>query len=172
MVTFQDPALHTCNFPSCNSTRFLRIRWASWGQEALFSQGWVQPPLCPHTVIHSVFCHVWLCEPRDCNPPGSSIHRISQARIPECIAISFSKGSSEPRDQTHISYVPYIEGGFLTTSTTWETPPYSWSTINNCWDEFFPFKLRNQVLALMSMPRWSDSKVEENSGALSPVFGT
>ena len=41
----------------------------------------------------------------DCGPPGSSVHRISQARILEWLTISFSRGSSCPRDQTHISCV-------------------------------------------------------------------
>ena len=35
----------------------------------------------------------------DCSPPGSSVHGISQARILEWVAISFSRGSSWPRDQ-------------------------------------------------------------------------
>jgi len=35
-----------------------------------------------------------LCDPMDCNPPGSSIHGIFQARILEWVAISFSRGSS------------------------------------------------------------------------------
>ena len=39
----------------------------------------------------------------DCSLPGSSVHRISQARALEWIAISFSSGSSWPRDQTCIS---------------------------------------------------------------------
>ena len=39
----------------------------------------------------------------DCSPPGSSVHGISQARILEWIAISFSRGYSCPCDQTHIS---------------------------------------------------------------------
>ena len=38
----------------------------------------------------------------DCSLPGSPVHGISQARIWEWIAISFSKGSSQPRDGTHI----------------------------------------------------------------------
>ena len=46
-----------------------------------------------------------LCNPRDCSPPGSSIHGILQARIPEWVAVPSSRGSSWPRDQTHISYV-------------------------------------------------------------------
>ena len=41
----------------------------------------------------------------DCSPVGSSIHGISQARIVECIAISFSRGSSQLRDQTHASCI-------------------------------------------------------------------
>ena len=35
----------------------------------------------------------------DCNPPGSSVHGVSQARVLEWIAVSFSRGSSRPRDQ-------------------------------------------------------------------------
>ena len=48
-----------------------------------------------------------LCDPMDCSPPGSSVHRILQARILEGIVISFSKGSSWPRDPTGVSYVSY-----------------------------------------------------------------
>ena len=44
-----------------------------------------------------------LCDPRDCNPPGSPIHGILQARILECIAIPFSRVSSWPRDPTLVS---------------------------------------------------------------------
>ena len=46
---------------------------------------------------------VWLCDPVDCSPPGSSIHGILQARILEWVAISFSRGSSPPRDWTQVS---------------------------------------------------------------------
>ena len=44
-----------------------------------------------------------LCNPVDCSPPGSSVHGIPQARILEWVAIPFSRGSSQPRDGTHIS---------------------------------------------------------------------
>ena len=46
-----------------------------------------------------------LCDPMDYSPPGSSVHGISQARILERVAISSSRGASQPRDQTCISYV-------------------------------------------------------------------
>ena len=46
-----------------------------------------------------------LCDPVDCSPPGSSIHEILQARILEWVAISFSRGSSGPRDWTQVSRI-------------------------------------------------------------------
>ena len=46
-----------------------------------------------------------LCDPMDCSLPGSSICGISQARILEWVAVSFSRGSSQPRDQTQVSCI-------------------------------------------------------------------
>ena len=39
-----------------------------------------------------------LCDPMDSSLPGSSIHSIFQARVLEWVAISFSRGPSQPRD--------------------------------------------------------------------------
>ena len=47
--------------------------------------------------------YVQLCKPMDCSLTGSSVHGIFQARILEWVAISFSRGSSRPWDQTHVS---------------------------------------------------------------------
>ena len=41
----------------------------------------------------------------DCSPPGSFIHRVFQARVPEWVAISFSWGPSWPRDRTRVSRI-------------------------------------------------------------------
>ena len=49
-----------------------------------------------------------LCDLVDCSPPGSSVHGILQARTLEWVAVSSSRGSSRPRDQTHVSYVSCI----------------------------------------------------------------
>ena len=49
-----------------------------------------------------------LCDPVDCSPLGFSVHGILQARILEWVAVSSSRGSSQPRDQTRISYVSCI----------------------------------------------------------------
>ena len=43
-----------------------------------------------------------LCNPMDCSLPGSSVHGIFQARVLEWVAISFSRGSSQPRDGTRV----------------------------------------------------------------------
>ena len=56
-----------------------------------------------------------LCDPVDCSPPSSSVHGISQARILECVAVPFSRGSSRPRDWTQVSC---IVGRFF---TVWAT---------------------------------------------------
>ena len=58
-----------------------------------------------------------LCDPMDYSLPGSSIHEISQARILEQIVISFSSGSSWPRDRTGVSH---IEGRLFTVWTSRE----------------------------------------------------
>ena len=57
----------------------------------------------------SVSCSVYptLLDPMDCSP---SVHGILQARIPERVAMPFSRGSSQPRDQT---WVFCISGRFL-----------------------------------------------------------
>ena len=70
---------------------------------------------CPNVRPHGLY------------PPGFSVHRISQARILEWVAISFSRGSSRPRDRTQVSH---IAGGFFT----------SWATRGVChpvWHDLF-----------------------------------
>ena len=53
---------------------------------------------------------VWLCLTL-CDPMNYTIHGILQARIPEWIAVPFSRRSSQPRDQTQVSH---IAGRFFT----------------------------------------------------------
>jgi len=45
------------------------------------------------------------CDPMDCSLPRSSVHGILQARTLEWVAIPFSKGPSQPRDQTQVSWI-------------------------------------------------------------------
>ena len=48
---------------------------------------------------------VWLRDPMDCSPPGSSVYVMFQARILEWVAISFSRGTSWPRDWIWVSCI-------------------------------------------------------------------
>ena len=82
----------------------------------------ISPLTPPRTLLISVMCcsfvvvvqsldHVQLfCDPMNCRPPGS-VHGISQARILQWVAISFSSESSSPRDRSHICC---ISGEFFT----------------------------------------------------------
>ena len=90
-----------------------------------------QPPCCHghrpqahdrdtmHVCLVAQSC-LTLHDPMDCSLPGSSVHWISQARILEQIAISFSGESSQPRDETTFLTSPSLAGRFFTTSSTWE----------------------------------------------------
>ena len=57
------------------------------------------------------------CDSMDCSPPGSFVHGILQARILEWVAMSFSRGSSQPRDWTQVSQTA---GRFFTVWATWK----------------------------------------------------
>ena len=84
-----------------------------------------------------------LCDPVDWGLPGSSVHGIFQARVLEWIAISFSRGSSWPRDRT---WFPHIVGRRF---TVWATREALWNKCNKQYksyvsqileDKFFSFK--------------------------------
>ena len=81
-----------------------------------FSQPW----FWISKLVNKMFMSVWVCvkllqacltlrDPMDCSPPGSSVHRILQARVLEWVAISSSRKSSQPRDRTHVSCISCID---------------------------------------------------------------
>ena len=80
-----------------------------------FLKEFITKILLEHLIMNScvrVFSHfsqVEVCNPTVCSLPGSSVHGILQARTLESVAISSSRGSSQPRDQTRISSVSYID---------------------------------------------------------------
>ena len=87
------------------------------------------PALCMKwSEVKSLSCVQLFATPMDCSPPGSSVHGIFQARILEWVAISFSRGSSQPRDQTRVSR---IVGRRFTIWATREALPYA--KINSKW---------------------------------------
>ena len=74
----------------------------------------------------------------DCSPPGSPVHGILQAKILEWLSMPSSRGSSRPRDWTHVSSVSCVPGGYFTISATWEAlcvnrgwVPYIWGWLEH-----------------------------------------
>ena len=78
-----------------------------------------------------------LCDPMDCSPPGSSVCEILQAGIWEWVAISFSRGSSDPG----------IEPG----SPTWQADSLPSGKVKKVKD--FPTREAQEVLCLPQMRR-------------------
>ena len=66
------------------------------------------------------FSRVWLCDPMNCSPIGTSVHGIFPSRILEWVAISSSRGSSRSRDQTHISCISCTGRQILYNWAIWE----------------------------------------------------
>ena len=71
--------------------------------------------------------------PHECSSPGSSVHSISLARILEWVAISSSRRSSWPRDQTFISFISFTEGIFFTVEPSGK--PKKLGDASNHWKE-------------------------------------
>ena len=70
-------------------------------------------PLLWRTVCAYAQSCLTLCSPMDYSPPGSSVHGISQGRILEWVAISYSKESSQPRNRTNpcLLHLLHWQGG-------------------------------------------------------------
>ena len=93
----------------------------------VFFQG-VRASLCSYHKLggrSAQWCST-LCHAVDCGPPGSSVCGILQARILEWVAMPSSRGSSRPRDQTHVFCISCIGRQvlfcfvlFFTTCATW-----------------------------------------------------
>ena len=108
-----------------------------------------------------------LCDPMGCSLPG--IHGIFQARIPEWVAISFSRESSQPRDWTQVSHTT---GRHFTVWAIREAPilfkmrlfhgssswmrSFGWTPIQNDW---CPYKKRNIGL-MCTEGRWCEDAQE------------
>ena len=77
--------------------------YPQWAQLVLPCQEQLQGPVLSLSESEVAQSCPTLCDPMDCSLPGFSVHGIFQARILEWAAISFSRGSSRPRDQTQVS---------------------------------------------------------------------
>ena len=97
------------------------------------------------TEFQFVLSRVWLCDPMDCNMPGSSVHGIFQARILEWVAISSSRISSWPKDQTHVSCISSTSRWILHHWATWEASLYTHTHIFRFFSVFTSVQLLSRV---------------------------
>ena len=67
------------------------------------TDGFYTPSFLKHKESEVAQSCLTLCDPIDCSLPGSSVHGIFQAIVLDWIAISFSRGSSQPRARTLVS---------------------------------------------------------------------
>ena len=82
---------------------------------------WSGMPLPSPKTRFIFFSHLVVSDslrPVDCSPPSFSVHGILQARILERVAISFSRGSSRPRDRTQVSHIAGRRFNLCTTRET------------------------------------------------------
>ena len=109
-TTQTDLRIQCSSYQSPSGLFFLLQKWKHWSHS---SHG-------KHVCMLSGFSPVWLCDPVDRSPPGSSVHGILQARILEWVVMPSSGGSSWLRDQTHIPYVSCVGRWILYHWATWK----------------------------------------------------
>ena len=98
-----------------------------------------------------------LGDPVDYSPPDSSVHGIFRARTLDWFAISFSRGSSQPKDGTSLSCVSCIGRWILYHRAIWETPPLQSA-----------HSLMNSLAVHPGMPKASSGQVT-NGGSHTPL---
>ena len=98
-----------------------------------------------HVYVLSHFNRVQLCNPMDCSLPGFSVHGIFLTRILEWVAMSSSRGSSQPRDQTCISCISCIAG--LSLPRSYQRSPHSY--VYECLWIFWGYTLQSGNLILL-----------------------
>ena len=127
----------SCSHPS--------VCWQTLFTRELAVELWMQLAFYLLTVPSRFYFNVWvrkvkvkvaqlcltLCDPVDWSLPGSCVHGILQARILEWVAISFSRGSSRPRNWTQVSCTA---GRFFTFWTTREAPCWARSHMQITWE--------------------------------------
>ena len=97
-----------------------------------------------------------LCDPMDCSSLGSSVHGILQARTLELVAVSFSRGSSQSRDQTCIYYkISLVAQTVKCLPTMWETRVQSLG-----WED----PLEKEMATHSSILAWRIPRMEEPGG--------
>ena len=96
--------------------------FANWKAIFIISDNLCTTIIIPSVAAKSLQSCPALCEPMDWSPPGSSVHRILQGRIVECIAVPSPRDLPDPGIKPSCLLSPSLASGFLMTSATWEAP--------------------------------------------------
>ena len=129
------PSLPWNNYKGLKPLPFFSVLWAFHRRSHVCIRSFIspQPSFWGRIVRHAARSCTTLGDPVDCSPPGSSVHGTLQARILEWVAMPSSRGSSWPRDRTHVSYVFRTGRRVLYHCTTWEVPQTCQYQVNWCW---------------------------------------
>ena len=95
------PCGQCCSGPGASSR--LQGPWKERKFKLIHSKQWLAPTYSEKLKVAQL-C-LTPCDPMNCNPPGSSVHGILQARTLEWAAVPSFRGSSQPRGQTQVSYI-------------------------------------------------------------------
>ena len=84
-----------------------------------------------------------LDDPMDCSPPGSSVHRILQARIQEWVALPFSRGSSQPRSaggpKDLLYFLNRTESKIFKVRSKWLNTHTHTRNMSNTWNALYKY---------------------------------
>ena len=115
------------------------VLWPLWPSSGLWSTTFITESMISTSAICTVCVPAPLCptlfDLMDYSLLGSSIHGIFQSKILEWVAITYSRGSSWPRDWTHVSCASCIGRQVLYHCSTWEAPSVCADKDVNWWCE-------------------------------------
>ena len=114
------------NIHSISLSFLTNFKCTTWWAVSVFTSLWnycVRVCVCA-CMRAQLLSGVWLCNSMDCSLPGSSVYGISQARILERVAISYSGESFWCGDWILISYISCISKEILYNCVTWEHPQH------------------------------------------------
>ena len=96
------PLLHV-SLPSYGE--MVELRRTKISQQLVAQSGGKSAPVLMVVMVQLLSRVSVSCNPRDCSLPGSSVHGVSQARILEWVAISFSRDLADPGNQIQVSCI-------------------------------------------------------------------
>ena len=131
--SFQTEKIMAKNILRCQCTDFSNVEM--WFFNYYFPFVFPNILECIYILVKATQLCPTLCDPLDC-----TVHGVFQARILEWVTFSFSRGSSQSRDQTQVSC---IAGGFFTVELLGK--PHTCERVCVLFQMLFPYKLSSNI---------------------------